>query len=224
MSSRAVCAFLLVLLAGPLFAQDWERFAAGSDRSEDGFILQTMTDGDLETGIALCRGLGRRKDLDVQAVIDFLVTQHTPGSEVKSELLLRWLITSVREAHRQEEALRAWTASNAQSLDMLLAHISVWKSAQLKGALLGLAVIAPGTRGANAIMDVGQEVVQELEDSSDGLIPSQDSALALDFLAAARRASSSDFFPLCVSIARLSREKVLVDAARSAARALASAR
>ena len=183
----------------------------------DGFILQSIAEGDLETGIALCKGLGRRKDLDVQAVIDYLVTRRAPGSEVKSEVMLRWLVVSAKEAHPEADSLRAWTAANSPSVGMLLERISLWKSAQLKGALLALAVIAPGDRGTRAIMDVGGDVVRELEDSPDGLIPSQDIALALDFLAAARRSAMAEFFPVCADIARLSREKVLVDAARSAA-------
>jgi len=210
------------MTAGALLAQDWEGVAARSGRSMDDFIVQSIADGDLGTGIALCKGLGRRQDLDVQAVIDAIVARRTPGSEVKSEVMLRWLVTSAREAHPQAESLRAWAAANSRSVDMLLGRISLWKSAQLKGALLELAVIAPEDRGARAIMDVGQDVVRELEDSPDGLIPSQDTALALDFLAAARRSARADFFPVCVQVARLSRENVLVDAARSAAQELAA--
>jgi hypothetical protein len=107
-------------------------------------------------------------------------------------------------------------------VDSLLARISQWKNPQLKGALLSFAVIAPGSQGMHAIMDTGAAVVQELE-SSDGLIPSEDAALALDFLSAARRTGRSDFFSYCAAIARLSRDKVLVDAARAAAAELARA-
>lgn len=210
-------ALALILCAGALPAQDWESFAARSDRSMDGFIVQSIAEGDLETGIALCKGLGRRKDLDVQAVIDSLVTRRAPGSEVRSEVMLRWLVVSAREAHPETDALRAWITANSRSVDMLLERISLWKSAQLKGALLALAAIAPGDRAARATMDVGWDVVRGLEDSADGLIPSQDIALALDFLAAARESARAEFFPVCADIARLSREKVLVDAARSAA-------
>jgi len=210
-------ALAFIVCAGTLPAQDWESVAARSDPSMDGFIVQSIIDGDLENGIALCKGLGRRKDLDVQAVIDSLATRRTPGSETKSEVMLRWLVVSAKDAHPEADSLRAWAAANSRSVDLLLERISLWKSAQLKGALLTLAVIAPEDRGARAIMDVGRDVVRELEDSPDGLIPPQDIALALDFLAAARRSARAELFPVCADIARLSREKVLVDAARSAA-------
>jgi hypothetical protein len=105
---------------------------------------------------------------------------------------------------------------------MLLFKITAWKNPQLKGALLAFAVIAPGPQGMHAIMDVGASVVRELE-ASDGLIPSEDAALVLDFLNAARRAARADFFTYCAAIARLSRDKVIVDAAHSAAAELAAA-
>jgi hypothetical protein len=208
-------AFILAVRALP--AQDWEGVAAGSDRSMDAFIVQSIAEGDLETGIALCKGLGRRKDMDVQPIMDFLVTRRTPGSDARAEVMLRWLVASAKAAHPDTESLRAWTAANSRSVDMLLERISLWKSAQLKGALLAFALIAPQDRGARAIMDIGHDVVRELLDSPDGLIPSQDTALALDFLNAARQSARTELFSVCVDIARLSREKVLVDAARSAA-------
>ena len=78
---------------------------------------------------------------------------------------------------------------------MLLEKITQWRDAQLKGALLGFALIADKSIGMRAIMDVGTGVVRELE-RSDGLIPSEDAALALDFLATAQKAARSDFFPV----------------------------
>src|SRR5208337_1341926 len=139
-----------------------------------------------------------------------------------TELLLRYLLEGARSANPQDASLLKWAVTNASALDALLFKITEWKSPQLEGVLLSFAVIAPGPQGMHAIMDVGASLVRELE-SSQGLIPSEDAALVLDFLDAARKAGRSDFFPSCAAIARLSRDKVIVDAARSAAAALASA-
>jgi hypothetical protein len=217
-----MCATLYVLLAGALFGQDWEGFGASSDRSADPIILQTMATADLETNVALCKGLARRSDQDVGAIIDFLASGHAAKTTAKTELLLRYLLQGVLDARSQPAALLSWVEANAVPLDGLLARISQWKDPQLKGALLSFAVIAPGSQGMHAIMDTGAAVVQELE-SSDGLIPSEDAALGLDFLSAAQRTGRSDFFSYCAAIARLSRDKVLVDAARAAAAQLARA-
>ena len=222
MSSRTACSLLLILLAARLCAQDWEGFAASSDRSADPVILQTMAAGDLETNIALCRGIARRSDPDVGSIIESLAAGHAARTAVSTELLLRYLLKGVLDANPTEASLRSWASTNAVPLDMLLFRITECKSPQLRGVLLAFAVIAPGTQGMHAVMDVGASVVRELE-ASDGLIPSEDAALVLDFLNAARRAARSDFLPYCTAIARLSRDKVIVDAARSAASALASA-
>jgi hypothetical protein len=222
MSSRSASTLLFILLSVPLFGLDWEGFAASSDRSADPIILQTMAAGDLEVNIALCRGVARRGDADVRSIIESLAAGHAARTALSTELLLRYLLQGVLDANPREAMLRIWAATNAGSLEMLLFRINEWKSAQLQGVLLAFAVIAPGPQGMHAIMDVGASVVREL-DASSGLIPSEDAALVLDFLSAARRAARSDFFPYCAAIARLSRDKVIVDAARSAAAALTSA-
>jgi hypothetical protein len=226
MSSRTASSLaslaLLALLAGRLGAQDWESFAASSSRSMDPEILQLMARSDLEQNIAICKGLGRRADADIRVVLDSLAASHSTKTALGTEVLLRWLLSSVVDARPQEQSLRAWEDANASSVDVLLSKIDQWENPQLRGCLLKLAAIAGEAQGMHAIMDVGAGVVRELE-RSDGLIPSQDAALALDFLSASRGAGRSELFPLCVEIARLSRDAVLVRAARAAATALATA-
>ncbi len=214
---------LFALVAAPLRAQDWESFAASSNRAMDPLMLHIMAESDLEENIALCKGLGRRADADVRVFIDSLAAGDTSKTALGTEALLRRLLSSVLEANAREESLRAWQEANASSVEMLLDRIDQWGDPQLRGALVKLALIANTPQGVRAIMNVGTGVVRELE-RSDGLIPSQDAALALDFLSAARVLARSDFFPSCVEIARLSRDEVLVKAARSAASALAAAR
>ena len=221
----SVAATLLALFALPaasVHAQDWESFAASSRHPMDPVILRIMAESDLEQNIGICKGLGRRPDADVSVFMDSLAAAHVAKTAPETEVLLRWLLASALAANPQEGSLRAWHDANAASVDMLLEKITQWRDAQLKGTLLGFALIANSSVGMRAIMEVGTGVVRELE-RSDGLIPSEDAALALDFLAASRKAGRSDFFPSCVEIARLSRDAVLVKAARSAAAALASA-
>jgi hypothetical protein len=223
MSSRSTCALLLVLLCGTLYGQDWEGFAASSDHSADPVILQTMAAGVLETNIALCRGIARRSDPDAHAIIEYLAAGQASRTSLGSELLLRYLLQGVLAARTGEAPLRDWAAANAVPLDLLLAMITQWKSPQLKGILLKFALIAPGQEGMHAIVEVGALVVAELGASPDGLIPSQDAALALDFLSAAHRSARPEFLPYCTDIARLSRDAVIVAAARAAAVSLAAA-
>jgi hypothetical protein len=189
-----MCAMLFMLGTAALFGQDWESFAVSSDRSMDTIILQTMAAGDLETNIALCKGLARRSDQDVSTIIDFLASGHAAKTSVKTELLLRYLLQGARDVRPEPASLRSWAEADAVPLADLLDRISKWKSPQLRGTLLSFAVIAPGSQGIHAIMDTGASLVKELE-SSAGLIPSEDAALVLDFLHAARLTGRSDFFP-----------------------------
>ena len=126
------------------------------------------------------------------------------------------------EAKTGEAPLRNWATANTDALSMLFAMIAEWKSPQLKGTLLKFALAAPGQEGLHAIMDVGASVVSELNASPDGLIPSQDAALALDFLNAASGSARTDFLAYCTDIARLSRDAVIVAAARAAAVSLST--
>lgn len=226
MSSRTAFAAALLALfalaAAGLQAQDWESFAASSERSMDPVLLRIMAESDLEQNIGICRGLGRRADADVSVVIDSLAAGHVAKTAPGTEVLLRWLLATVVDAHPAEESLRAWRDANAASVDMLLEKIDQWQEPQLKGTLLRFALVANTAEGIRAIMDVGTGLVHKLE-RSDGLIPPGDASLALDFLSASRKAARADFFPCCVQIARLSRDAVLVNAARDAAAALASA-
>ena len=226
MSSRTAFAgtllALLALAAAPLEAQDWESFAASSDRSMDPILLRVMAESGLEENIGICKGLGRRQDPDVSVFIDSLAAGHVSKTATGTEVLLRWLLATVLDAHPGEESLRAWRDANAGSMDMLLEKIDQWEEPQLRGALLRFALIDNTPQGMRAIMEVGTGAVSRLE-RSDGMIGAEDAALALDFLSAARKAARSDFFPYCVQIARLSRDAILVKAARTAAAALASA-
>jgi hypothetical protein len=222
MSSRGTLALFLLFIAIHLFPQDWERFAASSDRSADTLILQIMAAGDLETNITLCKGLARRSDNNISAILEFLVNGHSGKTFTSTELLLRYLLEGVRDAYSSEMLLRTWVATNEVSMETLLLKITDWKSPQLRGVLLSYASVVPEQQGIRAIIDVGASLDLELN-ATQGWIPYPEKALVLNFLQAASRARNPDLLSYCAEIARLSRDKVLVDAARSAATAIASA-
>ncbi|HTZ52746.1 MAG TPA: hypothetical protein VMF68_13850 [Spirochaetia bacterium] len=223
MSSTALCAILFVAALQPAGAQDWETWAARSDRTMDPIFVDALEKGNLEVGISICKGLARRSDLDIQAEMDLLLSLRSPAlPPANCEVMLRWLLAASEQAHPGDDALRAWADANAPQVRQMLERVQRWKDPQLKDALLALAVIAPGSLGTGAIFEVGAQVVQSLQDAPGGLLSAQETALALDFLAVARKTRSPAFFDLCVEAARLSRDKGVVDAARAAARELAA--
>ncbi len=208
----------MLISGGAVSAQDWEGFAASSDRTQDAFLIQTLKTGDLDTDLALCRGLGMRKDQDVQSIFSYLTAAYAAGAGARTELLLRWLIASARSSHPAEQDLRAWINDNSAAVDSLLADMSRWRAPMLKVELIALAVIARGPISQRAVMEAGSGIVESLR-SSGGLLSGEDTALAVAFLDAAQRLRSPDFLQACADTARLSRDKTVVHAARAAAAA-----
>ena len=221
MSSTALYAVFLLVALQPVGAQDWENWAAKSDRSMDSIFVDAISKGNLETGISICKGLGRRADLDVGAVTDLLLSQRSPVlPPANVEVMLRWMLAAAVRAHPAEDALRAWMDANAPQVHEMLERVRQWKDPQLKGALLPLALIAPDRMGTAAIAEIGTQIVRHLEDSPNGLLGAPETALAMDFLSAARKTRDPALFDLCVQTARFSRDTGVVEAARAAAREL----
>jgi len=222
MSSRTAFALAAALLVGCpalLAAQDWEAVAASSDRSQDGLLVRMLNEGDLERQIALCRGLGRRQDRNIAPVIDFLTSHYSPGTADRTELLLRWLLASARSAHEQEADFQAWIDANSQSVDALLAGMDRWRSPMLKTELVACATVEGTTGSRQAIMKAGAQTVSGLQ-ATGGWLSGAETALALAFLDAAGRVKDTDFLAACADIARLSRDRDVVLAARQAADSL----
>jgi hypothetical protein len=210
MSSRAVLCLALLQITASLHGADWASFAATSDQSEDSVLIQAMADGDLETRLAICGSLAKREDPYLEGILSWLADTRGVFDGPQRELLLRVVLQGF-------DATRI--AANRVALASLLDRIDQWKDPQLTGALI---LLAPRTDlvGAHAaIMLIGDRLVSELRESA-GVLPSQETALGLDFLAAAEAVGSADFLPACAQMARLAREKALVDRARAVAAAL----
>jgi len=187
----------------------------------DPIFLDALGKGNLEVGISICKGLARRADQDIQAEMGLLLSLESPAlPPADREVMLRWLLAAAEQAHAGDDALRSWADANSPGVRQMLERAQRWKDPQLKGALLTLALIAPDNLGTPAIMEVGMQVLRCLQDAPVGLLSPQDTALAMDFLSAARKTRSPAFFDLCVQAARLSRDRQVVDAARAAAREL----
>jgi hypothetical protein len=200
---------------------DWRDIASRSDRSADSMILQAMNGDDLETALQLCEGVGSRSDPYAADIIESLAALHKSTSSSRSELLLRVLLSGLFDTSRSSAEIRDRSIANAAALETLFARIRSFKDFQLIGILLGVLPYRQGDNGAAILMEVGARLISDLG-GGNGLIPSQEIALGFDYLAGVEQAPSPDFLDQCVSIARLSREKVLMDRARTVAAALAS--
>lgn len=228
MSSRAVvlatggliCALLLAA-STMVAAEDWGTYAARSDRGDDPFLMQALDDEDFSTKVLICSGVGRRDDPYAADIIASLLERNAGAEKVQVEILLRMLLQGLFDSARGEERIRSAVTANAGVLDTMISRIDRWTDPQLKAVLVRLFPFMPPSEVLSALLTVGSGLVDRLE-SAEGLITSQEMGLAMEYLATVEKMKCRDSFEQCAAIARLSREKVLVDRARSVARALAS--
>jgi hypothetical protein len=228
MSSRVVvlaagallCALLLAASARAA-ADDLGVFALRSDRADDPFLMQALQDEDFSTQALICDGVGRRADPYAADIIGFLLERNAGAEKVHVEILLRMILKGLFDPARGEEKIRSAVAANADALGTMVSRIDRWTDPQLTSSLVRLLPFLPASQALPALLAVGSGLVHRLE-AGAGSVPSQETGLAMDYLAAAEKMKCRDSFEQCAAMARLSREKVLVDRARSVARVLAA--
>ena len=218
---KAVLCLIFLLLPFALPAQDWEGFAAASSSAQDSVLLTAMTEGDLSTALSICRGVSRRADPSLNEFIQALTASHTGSGSWRSELLLRVLLQPAGDGESSDDFRRARVAANGNALSALFARMNEWTDAQLAGVLVRIAPLAASPEGLLAVIAVGNRIMDGLR-KGNGFIPSQEAGLALDYLKSAVTLGRQELAEQCTAIARLSREAVIVKAARVAAQALLS--
>ena len=214
MSSRGIITCLLLMASQLAAAADWGSFALKSDRSDDSVILAAMDTQDFDTKFLLCQGVGARADPFAGDIINSLLARHTGAESYRVELLVRVLIQGLFDPTRGEAAIRARLAANSVVLAAMTDHIDRWKDAQLTAALVRVLPLMEAREALPPLMGVASRLVSELREER-GAIASQDIALAMDFLSAVEKMPGRDFLEPCIAVSRLSREKVLVERARS---------
>jgi hypothetical protein len=197
-------------------AEDWGTFAARSTHADDPILLQALSEGDFTEKVAICSSIGRRDDSDVADVIEWLLERNAGNEKAEGELLLRLLLQGLSDPSRGGERIRSNITENAGVLGSMISRIDRWTDPQLKSLLVRLFPFMPVAEVLPPLLTVGSGLVNLLA-SGEGLIPSQEMDLAMDYLSVVETMKCSDSFEQCAALARLSREKVLVDRARAVA-------
>ncbi len=222
MSSRAVISTLFVLVAVTACAADWGTLAADSDRRLDSALLSALQSEDFDTKAIICIGVGQRADPFAGDILTALLESNAGKVSDRIELLLRMLLQGLFDQSKGKKWISDRIAANRDALDFMAGRMAQWRDPQLAGALVRI-LPALDTPGAlPGLAQAGSRVVSSLE-TGKGMILSQDLALALDFLTAVEATRRVDFLEQCTAIARLSREKLVVDRAREAARVISAA-
>jgi hypothetical protein len=220
MSSRLIACVLALFTAAAASGVDWGAFAAASDPSLDPALLDAMAHGDQETRMAICTGITLRKDPAIGVFIETLAAERPGAHDWRIEHCLRLILAGLIDQGRSLENRRVRADANAAALDLLFTRAVEWQDPQLLGLLMQAVLLHPSSEGLKAVMDVGRRLTDALE-LNGGLLPPQETALAREYLATAKSLARGDFLPQCAAIARLSRDGILVEAARLAAGTLA---
>jgi hypothetical protein len=222
MSSRAILCIALLTIAVPAEAQDWSDFARASDRSQDGFLLQIMNEGDLATAAGICASVGQRADPYAGDIIASIAASHIGREITSSELLLRTLLKGLLDPERAMPPLADRISVNREGLLILYDSISTFRDPQLVSTLVELLPSLPDISPKVRLAAAGRRVLDSLA-MGNGMLNAPETALAMSVLAVARQLGGADFLDFCAAIVHLSRDPDLLRAARSGAAALASA-
>jgi len=217
MSSRAVISLVLILVSLVASAADWGTLAAGSDRTLDPTLLSAMQNEDFGTKLLICAGVGNRGDPFAGDIIAALMAGNSGKTRDTVELLLRTLLQGLFDPSKGENWISDRIMANRDVLDSMAGRMTDWRDPQLVGALVRILPGLNTPRALPALSQAGSRVVKALQ-KGNGAIPSQELALVLDFLSAVARTHRSEFLEQCTEIARLSREKLVVDRARAVAK------
>ncbi len=219
MSSRVAVGTLLLLCASAAWGQDWADFALHSTPRDDPLLIDTIRQGDLQTALSICAGVGVRAAGTVGALIDALASDAFGRGRDRAEALLRTLLHGLLDPNRSDLPLAQRVARNGDALGRLLEVTASLQDPQLVGELVRIIPFLAGPQRLPALMEAGDRVVAALRRGSGRLMPTE-ASLAMDVLAAARQTADPDYLPLCSMIARLSTDPDIVQAARAAAAAL----
>jgi hypothetical protein len=206
-------AFLAASPAGAL----WREFALASDRSDDPVILVVLEDATLDERLEIMRAVGEREDPFIGAYLDDFLLRHA-SRPAESEHLMRVLLESAFPRSRALERLADRVASNQAGLLAAVSRLATFADPQLCGAFVRLIPLLPS--GRSDLLGTVDRLVDRLA-QGDGFLDPRDDGLLLDALEAMGRTGSPDFLEPALAVARLSREKTVVELARAVARVLA---
>jgi len=211
------CALLLCPRAAG--AAEWGRLVEASDRSLDPAILEAFETGDYDTRLSICEAMGRRSDPLAAGLLAALLAEFSQRGGYRGEHLLRVLLESLFDPRLGPAVLRDRYEANTEQLLAAELRWDAFADPQLKAALLRILPLFDQASSLPLLMAAGKNLIVALE-KRDGLLPQAETGLLLDFLATVEELPHSEFLDPCLDVARLSREKIVIDRARTLARKL----
>jgi hypothetical protein len=223
MSSTAMCRApaiivftLFIAMRGWAFDEGLSGFVKASDRSADPLILSLMSGADLPARLDIAAALGTRSDPYAGDILESLSAGFDKSRRFENELVLRTLLSSLFPPSIPAETRGARLDANRAALDAMVRRLMDFSDPQLAALLVKTAASLGDAEYRPILAERARVLIDVLEDNG-GMLRPEDGGLLLSLLDFFRAHPSEDFLPLCLDVARLSREKAFVESARTAA-------
>jgi hypothetical protein len=226
MSSAAAAGIVLVcvLISRPdsIEAAGWEGFVRTSDRSEDSAIIELLSTSDFATQRVIITALGEREDPYLGDVLEALAGGTNIKPDFRREYLLRLLIGTILDPSLPPQTRKWRTEVNRESLEMVARRVNDFEDPQLKAEIIRLLPDFDGSDLSPVLSETCAALAHRLEKQQGELSP-MDTDLLLALLGYLETHPEPDLLEQCLTVARLSRDRQAVDAARAGANAIVEA-
>jgi hypothetical protein len=207
---------LLAAAALSAAASDWHRFVAESDRSSNPMIIELLAGSDTADRLDIVSALGERKDPYVEDIIQGICLGFDSRADFQREYLLRTLLGSLLDSSLPSDVLADRAAANRDELERLIRGMDGMHDPLLRNELIQIMELLP----VELIMCVSQQFAAVLGEikAFRGETGLEDRALLLTLLSYAARHPRVEFLQPCLETARTSRDALVVENARTAAK------
>jgi len=213
---RVPAVAFLAVAALSAAASDWHRFVAESDRTANPMIIELLAGSDIADQLDIVSALGKREDPYVEDVIQWICMGFNSRKDFQREYVLRTLLGSLLESSLPHDLLTDRASVNFDELEKLIRGMSEMRDPLLRNELLRIMELLP----VELIPCVSQQFAAVLLKikAGGGETGPGDRALLLTLLSYAARHPRGEFLQPCLETARSSREKLVVENARTAAK------
>ena len=198
-------------------AFDIAEWVVSGDRRSNHVLSEMILSEDSETALRVIKALGERPDPYVKDIIEEIFFQYSDALD--EEYFLEALFQSALANRGSVDRRSAWVEANAVVIDMLSGRLPHISNAFLKAHLLTCIPYLGSPVAFSRLMSEGGGLLQEMRRNA-GFLPAGRIKEALAFFEAVEKSGSPDFLRLCLDMRSGSRQRIIVDRASRAVRAI----
>jgi hypothetical protein len=207
---------LLAAAALPAAASDWHLFVAQSDRSANAMIMELLAESETAVQLDIVSALGERDDPYVEDIIRWIHEGFDSRTVFRREFVLRTLLGSLLDSSLPSDVLAERAAANLDGLERLIREMGEIRDPLLRNELIRIMDLL----SVDLTPCISRQFVAVLCEVKvgGGETGPENRALLLSLLSFAARHPRVEFLQPCLEAARASRESLVVENARAAAK------